>query len=164
MQDEDDTDTPETEAENEEERTTGPAEEEVVLAVQESRSIPAGTHLGRITSIETRETDRFGTYVDIGVDILDLEDDGEIILLGSDSVGFPAKLTPKSWLGQLLEKFGAPIGEPGATINIAETLKGRAVQFETEDERTDHGTYAVIDKQSLRPHPSLSESDVWENR
>lgn len=136
-------------------------EDGVVLSVQESRSIPEGTHTGRIRELSTRPDTPYGPYLDIEVDILDMESEDAPLVLGDDSVGFPAKITEQSWLGQLLEKFGANLGEPGEQIDVAEVLEGRAVQFETEDENTEHGTFASILKKTVRPHPDYDEEDVW---
>lgn len=145
-----------TEDENE---TQDDAQDGIVLGIQESRSIPEGTHSGRIQNVSTRQTD-FGPYVDLEIGILDVSDETPT-LLGSDTVGFPAKLTPNSWLGQLVAKFGVDLENPGGEIDVAELLEEQAVQFETEDEKTEHGNFARIEKQSVRPHPTLDHDDVW---
>lgn len=134
----------------------------IVLSVQESRSIPEGTHTGRIRELSTRPDTPVGPYLDIEIDILDMSEDTPKVL-GSDSPGFPAKLTSNSWLAQLVEKFGVNIGEPGQEIDLEEILVGEAIQFETEDEKTEHGTFANIMKQTIRPHPDYEESDVWDD-
>lgn len=128
----------------------------VKLSIQDSRTIPEGSHPGRIAAIDTRET-QFGTYLDIVVDILDK--DGK--LLGSPTVGMPARITPGTDLGKLLKKFGIDVADVGADVDLDEILLRQPIQCSTHDVHTENGVFAEIDKDSLGPHPQLTLEDVW---
>jgi hypothetical protein len=104
-----------------------------------------GAHRGSITRIETREGVKKGrkfTYADIYV----LEETMGVEI----KVGYPANLSEKSMLGELLARFGVVL-EVGAEIDVEGALVGRKCSFVTVSRKTDVGTFADITRESLKP-------------
>ena len=132
--------------------------EDLKMNVQSHRSIPEGQHPGRIVKLSTRETN-FGPYLDVAIDVLDMSGESPEVI-STLTAGYPAKITSQTYLGQLLERFGVNL-EEGSAIDLAEILQETPVIFSTEDERTEDGTFAQIEKQTVRPHPEFSHEDVW---
>lgn len=119
-----------------------------VFEVEEAVTIPDGKHTGIIKKVtienradpKTKETYR---YVDLHCVIDGVPD----ITLRA---GFPAKITEKTGLGQLLRRFGAKV-EVGAKIDPVSFLTGKKVVFFTEEETNTRGTFSRIDNNSIIP-------------
>ena len=118
----------------------------VKLQVEESRAIAPGTHKGRIATLIERETESYGTYLDLLVDVFDANDE----IITTLSVGYPAKINASTRLGKLLKRFGVEL-VTGTEIDPEEILTGKTVQFVTEDEKNENGTWARIDPDTVAP-------------
>ena len=104
-----------------------------------------GAHRGTITKIETREGVKKGrkfTYADVYV--LEEETGAEL------KVGYPANVSEKSMLGELLQRFGVVL-EVGKEVDIEAALVNRKCQFVTVSKATDAWTFANITRESLKP-------------
>lgn len=122
------------------------------LVIEEAKTIPQGLHNAVISNvtIESRnsEPDVKGEketyqYVDLHVKLDEVPD---IIL----RAGFPAKVTEKTGLGMLLQRFGHKI-EVGKQINVITALKGKKIKCITADETNSRGTFARIQQSSIVP-------------
>lgn len=123
--------------------TEKPQTAAIQLQVQETKRIDEGKHVGTITRVEKREASKAGrkfAYVDIFVKTGDAE----------IKAGYPARVTRESSLGRLVQRFGGAL-EVGQTIAIDPLLLNRACTFVTVNEKTDEGTFARIQRESLRP-------------
>lgn len=104
-----------------------------------------GVHRGTITRIETRKSASRGrefTYVDVYV----LE-----ATMGAElKVSYPANLSEKSMLGQLLQRFGVVL-EVGREVDVEAALVDRKCSFVTVSRETKVGTFADITRESLKP-------------
>lgn len=132
----------------------------VTLSVEQSRSIPAGEHEGRIAAVSLRDSGPW-PYVDVDIDLHG--DDGSIIT--TLTAGYPARITPRTNLGSLLSRFGVAVeklAEDEAEIDISEVLSGEPVIFETKDVHSENGTFAEIIPESVSPAPESAKLSEFE--
>lgn len=118
----------------------------IVLTGEEAKNIPDGAHEGTITDVKQESRgqgkDKY-SYVDLyirldGIEDIEMRD------------GYPAKLTDKTGLGQLLMRFGHKV-EIGKPLDISGALKGKRIKCLTQEETTDRGTFARIVRGSVSP-------------
>jgi len=127
------------------EAQTGPV---ILTAAEGGTYLPDGNYRGLITNITLREskkeeTGEVFTYVDFT--IIEKASGGDLRL------GFPARLTPKSDLGQFFTAFGLNVPAPGTPTNLNELFGSKEVAFMARNETNAQGTFTRIVKGSVRP-------------
>ncbi len=127
------------------EKQTGGKNMGFELEVEETKRIDEGKHEGTITRVERREANKGGrTFVYADVWVLEKKEGVEL------KVGYPAKLTREGSLGKLLKRFGADV-DVGKKIDIPALLLNKRCTFVTVNQETDAGTFARIQRESLKP-------------
>lgn len=118
-------------------------EESLKLSVEESFKLREGLHEGKITEVHrnittNKETGEKYDYVNITI----LPDEMDFAV----SVGFPARITPKTGLGNLIKKFTDI--ETGKSIDVKKLLLNKRISFMTTN--TEEG-YVNIVKETIKP-------------
>lgn len=109
--------------------------------VEKSVKLEDGAYKGKIVELELKEGEF--SYYQIVIE----EDTTELNL----RVGYPASVSKNSAFGRLLERFGAKLNE-GDTIETDDYLKiSTPVSFLVMNKTTDKGTFANIERESLKP-------------
>lgn len=135
--------------------------DEVVLSVKESRSIPEGEHVGIVRGLSTRES-KFGPYVDLSIAVINLDGSQPSVVSTLDP-SYPANITPDTMLGQLLSRFGIDLeSRTGEGLGLREILVDKVVQFETKDVRTENGTFAEIERETVELSSQYDREDFPE--
>ena len=111
----------------------------IEIEVSEMKQIEEGLHQGTITKVDQRTTPF--NYVDVYVK---LEDDTTI------KAGYPANISKGSGLGKMVARFGAVIAV-GTKIDVEGLLMGKRVSFVTVNVENERGTFARIQRESLKP-------------
>ena len=110
--------------------------------------LPDGNYRGMVTDIVSRaeaskETGEVYDYIDFAIT--------EAVSKETITVGFPARLTPRSDLGALFTAFGLMTPTPGTEVDLDAIFLGREVVFMARNETNQHGTFTRVVKGSVRP-------------
>lgn len=95
----------------------------MVIEFEVKEILEEGKHEGKITNVEFREQNGYN-YLDVYISV------GNKYMLRA---GFPANISKKSLLGQLLEKAGMKLqaGQKIKLTDIKKLLEGRTIEFVT---------------------------------
>lgn len=117
------------------------------MAMEESKTIPAGKHTGILKGISfEKRGDKGYPYVDVHIEHIDGDEDSPVI-----RAGYAAnRVTQNNSLGQLLQRFGHP-DEVDGEIDWSVLDAGQAVEFVTVDQETENGTFAEVVLKTLNP-------------
>lgn len=114
------------------------------IEAKEVKSIEDGKHSGVIKSVDYRLTPY--EYVDFFIEIKDEKFTGVEL-----KVGYPARISTQTALGQLLIRFGIKI-EPKIKYDPAKLLVGKECIFQTITETVkDKGEFSRVIAESVKP-------------
>jgi len=124
------------------------------ITATKPKMLEDGVHYGTITELNVRTSEKNGEtfqYVDIHIEtLLQLDTGDDLITL---RVGYPLVLTELSSFGQFLKtmNFSFKEGETYKLSDIAKSLIGTSVKFQTTTVETTRGTFANIIKGTVKP-------------
>lgn len=131
------------------ENNIGIKDADVILKRKEVLDIKDGLHKGRICKVELFKGEY--EYLHIGVLPIDIN-----VPKGLDTpilkVGYPLTLSTKSGLGRLLMNSGYDImSKENYTLKDLQTqLIGKEIQFQTQTETSDKGTFSNILQETIK--------------
>lgn len=117
----------------------------IELEVKETKRIDEGLHTGTIKKVVLRSAIKQGrqfSYIDLH--IVEAKTDVEL------RVGYPATITKESSLGKLLQRFGVQL-LTGQAVDVEAALAGQKCSFVTVNEENEAGTFARIQRESVKP-------------
>lgn len=124
-------------------------ETQSVLLVQEDRKraeVTDGFHYGFIVDVKVNEhvskTGGKYNYLDLQISVNDCQTKEDLPIT---KVGYPLPISPSSYTGELLKRFGIDV-VPGTKADV-DSLLNKQVQFSTQKK----GKYVEVDRGSVRP-------------
>jgi hypothetical protein len=115
--------------------------------VEAPKQVADGLHEGTIVRLEESPREKRGRkFVYLDVYVLEKKEGVEL------RAGYPANITPVSALGKLCQRFGSGL-DIGKEIEVEAILLNKPCTFVTVNEETKSGTFARVQRDSLKPMP-----------
>jgi len=129
------------------EKQTGGSGMGLKYKVEAPKQIADGLHEGTIVRLEESPREKRGRkFIYLDVYILEKKEGVEL------RAGYPANITPVSALGKLCQRFGSGL-DIGKEIEVEAILLNKPCTFVTVNEETKSGTFARVQRDSLKPMP-----------